>query len=173
MSITINAVIQSGTVKWPALRYDGSGKPEFRFVLYRETQNAEGQTFPLSIPCCSPGVTGERLAGELNEGDFIVITVGELVHRRRQTKAGELSRIEVLVWRVQVGEPALAASAPAEPSADHAGDEPTTEPPVKVRRPRYPLTRETAHARSKLILWAEITRGTLKELGQDVVTTDA
>lgn len=68
MSITINAVIQSGTVKWPALRYDVSGKPEFRFVLYREMQNAEGQTFLLSIPCCSPGATGERLATELDEG---------------------------------------------------------------------------------------------------------
>ena len=89
MSITINAVIQSGLVKWPALRYDGSGKPEFRFVLYRETTNAEGQVFPLSIPCCSPGSTGERLAEELSEGDFVVVTVGELVYRKRETKAGE------------------------------------------------------------------------------------
>ena len=48
--ININAVIQSGIVKWPALRYDGNSRPEFRFTLYRETQNAEGQTFPLSIP---------------------------------------------------------------------------------------------------------------------------
>jgi hypothetical protein len=39
---------------------------------------------------------------------------------------------------------------------------------------RLPLTgRNTAYGRSKLILWVEMTRGTLKELGQDVVTTDA
>jgi hypothetical protein len=168
MSITINAVIQSGTVKWPALRYDGSGKPEFRFVLYRETTNADGQTFPLSIPCWSPGATGERLATELDAGDFVVVTVGELVYRRRDTKDGEKSRLEILVWRVQKDDAAVATL-----STDHAESESTTEPPVKVRRPRYPLTRETAHARSKLILWAEMTRGTLKELGQDVVTTDA
>ena len=116
MSITMNAVIQSGVVKWPALRYDGSGKPEFRFVLYRETTNAEGQTFPLSIPCCSPGATGEWLAAELDESDFVVITVGELVYRRRDTKAGEKSRLEILVWRVQKDDTALATSAAAAPS---------------------------------------------------------
>jgi hypothetical protein len=38
---------------------------------------------------------------------------------------------------------------------------------------RLPTTRETAHARSKLILWSELARGTLKEMGQDVVATDA
>jgi single-stranded DNA-binding protein len=138
MSITINAVIQSGIVKWPALRYDGSGKPEFRFVLYRETTNAEGQTFPLSIPCCSPGATGERLAEELNEGDFVVVTVGELVYRRRDTKDGEKSRLEILVWRVQKDDAALATSAVGPLSADHAEPESTTEPPAKVRRPRVP-----------------------------------
>jgi predicted RNase H-like nuclease len=74
MSITINTVLQSGTVKWAALRYDASGKPEYRFVLYRETTNADGHVFPLSIPCCNPGTTGERLADDLTEGDFIVIT---------------------------------------------------------------------------------------------------
>jgi hypothetical protein len=134
MSITINAVIQSGTVKWPALRYDDSGKPEFRFVLYRETQNAEGQTFPLSIPCCSPGATGERLAEELNEGDFVVVTVGELVYRRRDTKDGEKSRLEILVWRVQKSELAPAGVPPAMDTTP----EPTPEPPRKVRRRSYP-----------------------------------
>jgi hypothetical protein len=60
MSVNINVVVQSGIVKWPALRYDGNGRPKFRFTLYRETANADGQVFPLSIPCCSPGGTGER-----------------------------------------------------------------------------------------------------------------
>lgn len=141
MSININVVVQSGVVKWPALRYDGVGRPEFRFVLYRETQNAEGQVFPLSIPCCSPGATGERLAEELSEGDFIIVTVAELVYRRRETKEGEKSRLEILVWRVQKDDAALATSGAAERSADHTRNELTTEPPPKVRKPRYPKWR--------------------------------
>jgi hypothetical protein len=40
-------VVQSGTVKWPSLKYEPNGSPEYRFTLYRETQNADGQTFPL------------------------------------------------------------------------------------------------------------------------------
>ena len=125
MSIVVNAVLQSGTVKWPGLRYDGNGRPEFRFVLYRETANAEGQTFPLSIPCCSPGATGG--------------TSGHRTGRRReaiQTLKGQLI------------------------AADRT-----------LRLP--PTGSETAHARSKLILWSKMVRGTLKEMGQDVVTTDA
>jgi hypothetical protein len=139
MSITINTVIQSGFVKWPALRYDGGAKPEFRFVLYRETTNAEGQVFPLSIPCCSPGGTGERLAEELNEGDFIVVTVGELVYRKRQTKAGEVSRLEILVWCVQKGEPALAGVA----AAVETTSESTVEPPARKGKARYPKWKPT------------------------------
>jgi single-stranded DNA-binding protein len=138
MSININVVVQSGIVKWPALRYGTDGKPEFRFVLYRETQNAEGQTFPLSIPCCAVSETAERLATELDEGDFVVVTQGELVYRKRDTKDGEKSRLEILVWRVQKDNAALATSAVAPLSADHAESEPTTEPPAKVRRPRVP-----------------------------------
>jgi hypothetical protein len=133
MSTTINTAIQSGTVKWPALRYDGSGKPEFRFVLYRETTNAEGQTFPLSIPCCSPGATGELLASELDEGDVVVITVGELVYRRRDTMDGEKSRVEILVWRVQKDDTAFATSAVSTPSAEHTEPEPPAPPPEPPR----------------------------------------
>ena len=82
--------------------------------------------------------TAEHLAEELNEGDFIVVTTGELVYRKRQTKAGELSRLEILVWRVQKDDAALATSAVALLSADHGEPESTTEPPAKVRRPRVP-----------------------------------
>jgi hypothetical protein len=134
MSVIVNAVIQSGMVKWPGLRYDGNGRPEFRFVLYRETTNAEGQTFPLSIPCCSPGATGERFATELDEGDFVVVTVGELVYRRRDTKDGEKSGLEILGWRVQKDDTALATPAAAAPSADHVEPEPDPKP----RKPRLP-----------------------------------
>jgi single-stranded DNA-binding protein len=145
MSININVVVQSGIVKWPALRYGTDGKPEFRFVLYRETQNAEGQTFPLSIPCCAVSGTAERLATELDEGDFVVVTQGELVYRKRDTKDGEKSRLEILVWRVQKGEPGLGGAsvvmdAPADPSDEPP--EPSDEPPARTEqkkgKPHYP-----------------------------------
>ncbi len=38
---------------------------------------------------------------------------------------------------------------------------------------RLPSTPDTTQARSKLILWAELSRGTLKEMGHDVGVTDA
>jgi hypothetical protein len=74
-------------------------------VRYRETTTADSYTFPLSIPCCSPGALGERFAADIDEGDFIVVTHSELVYRRRDTTDGETSRLEILAWRVQKGEP--------------------------------------------------------------------
>jgi hypothetical protein len=134
MSLNVNVVVQSGIVKWPSLKYGPNGSPEYRFTLYRETQNAEGQTFPLSIPCCAVSGTAERLASETDEGDFIVVTQGELVYRRRDTKDGEKSRLEILVWRVQKGESNLVgALVVTEPML-----EPAPEPPPKVRRRSYP-----------------------------------
>jgi hypothetical protein len=67
MNLNVNVVVQSGTVKWPSLKYGTNGQPEYRFTLYRETQNAEGHTFPLSIPCCAVAGTAERLASETDE----------------------------------------------------------------------------------------------------------
>ena len=78
--------------------------------------------------------TGERLAEELNEGDFAVVTVGELVYRKRETKEGEESRLEILVWRVQKGESAAAS----DPIAADAISEPSAEPSAKKGKPRYP-----------------------------------
>ena len=52
MNLTVNVVVQSGVVKWPSLKYGSNGQPEFRFVLFRETESAQG-TFGLSIPCCA------------------------------------------------------------------------------------------------------------------------
>jgi hypothetical protein len=140
MAININAVFQSGIVQWPAIRYGGDGKPEFRFSLYRETQSAEGQTCPLSIPCWAVGTTAERLAGELHEGIFIVITVGELCYRKRQTKLGEISQLEILVWRVQVGELAPASVPVAAPSMTDAM--PVLDQTSKKGKPRYPKWRQ-------------------------------
>jgi single-stranded DNA-binding protein len=142
MSLNINAVIQSGIVKWPALRYDAGPRPEFRFVLYRETQNTDGQTFALSIPCCAVGATAEKLAGELDEGMFVVVTVGELVYRKRQTKHGEVSRLEILVWRVQMGDASVPNGAVAARSETAETPDPSDpeehRPEPKARRRGYP-----------------------------------
>ena len=84
-----------GIVQHPALRYDEHSKPEFRFTL----QQMEKE-WPLYLPCFSPGAAGERLASEIDEGDHVVITSGKLAYRKRQTKAGEVSHLEILVWAV-------------------------------------------------------------------------
>jgi hypothetical protein len=114
MSLNINAVIQSGIVKWPGLKYGTDGKPEFRFTLTRPYQKASGDTGESGYPCCAIGAMAEKLAADLDEGMFVVVTVGELCYRKRQTKAGEMSRLEILVWRVQVGD---ASVSPAKCSA--------------------------------------------------------
>jgi hypothetical protein len=138
MNLNVNVVVQSGLVKWPALRYDPGSRPEFRFVLYRETQNADDQTFALSIPCCAVSSTAERLASEMDEGDFVVITVGELCYRKRQTRAGEVSRLEILVWRVQKGEPALAGASVVAETSPEPADDPPARAESKKGRPCYP-----------------------------------
>jgi hypothetical protein len=146
MSLNINVVVQSGVVKWPALRYDAHSRPEFRFVLYRETQNTDGQTFALSIPCCAVGATAEKLASEVDEGMFVMVTVGELVYRKRQTKQVEVSRLEILVWRVQIGDawlPGAPVAARAETDAGPESSAPvgifdTPAPKSRKPRARYP-----------------------------------
>jgi hypothetical protein len=80
----------------------------------------------------------------------VVITVGELVYRWRDTKDGEKSRLEILVWRVQKDGAALATASVATLSADHAESESPTEPPVKVRRPRAPKLAQQPWIASRL-----------------------
>jgi hypothetical protein len=76
------------------------------------------------------------LAGELDDGMSLVITAGELVYRRRDTKEGERSRLEILVWRahqlrMEEGE----GDAKGEPAALHHE---AARPPRK--RPRSAAT---------------------------------
>jgi hypothetical protein len=91
----LNLVIASGEVKSPALRYDAHSKPEFRFTFQQMEKD-----WPLYLPCFSPGAAGERLAGEVEAGQHILITSGKLAYKKRTTKAGEVSRLEILVWQV-------------------------------------------------------------------------
>jgi single-stranded DNA-binding protein len=131
MNVDINVVVQSGVVRYPALRYNEQSKPEFRFVLTRTTE-MNGQTFTLSIPCCAVGATAEKLAGEIDEGHAIVITAGELVYRKRDTKDGPKSRLEILVWRCQVERSA------GGPVSQEVEPEILAPEPKPARRPRYP-----------------------------------
>jgi hypothetical protein len=94
--MAINMVLASGLVKSPALRYDPQSRPEFRFTL----EQRDGD-FCLWLPCFTPGAAAERLAGELEEGMHICITSGRLAYKKRPTKAGEQSRLEVLVWTIE------------------------------------------------------------------------
>jgi len=94
----------------------------------------------IGYPCCAVGATAEKLASELDEGMFVVITVGEFCYRKRQTKAGEMSRLEILVWRVQMGD----ASPPGAAVAARLDDAATPESRPRVRSLNLSPTRSPA-----------------------------
>jgi hypothetical protein len=114
----INLVAQSGIVRWPSLKYNAEGQPEFRFTL------AKSGPYPWSMPCCAIGHTAEKLAGDLDEGMPVLISAAELCYRKRVTSTGEVSRMEILVWHAQVGQPDLAGVAQDERTDRDEGDSP-------------------------------------------------
>jgi hypothetical protein len=132
----INLVAQSGIVKWPSLKYNAKGQPEFRFTL------AKAGTYPWSMPCCAIGHTAEKLASDLDEGMAVLISAAELCYRKRLVKGAEVSRMEVLVWHAQVGQSAQDDSIPGgsvflegvDEIVAHRGDERV--PATKGRPPR-------------------------------------
>jgi hypothetical protein len=147
--MSINLMVVDGIVSHVALRYDASSKPELRFTL---TQQAKD--WPLYLPCCAVGSAATRLAEEIENGQHIVLNSGQLCYRRRPTKErGEQSRMEILVWAVDV----LSASAQDERTDASEGDSPAAEEivppegsqavmPAQVRRPREPKwTPEPSH----------------------------
>ncbi len=95
--MAVNMIVASGRVKAPALRYATDGKAEYRFTLEQQ----EGD-FCLWLPCFAPGAAAERLHEQLDEGMTIVITSGKLAYKKRSTKSGEVSRLEILTWAVDV-----------------------------------------------------------------------
>jgi hypothetical protein len=107
-------VVVDGIVERPALRIDDQGKVEFRWTL-RQTDGA----FSLYIPCCASGAAAERLSGEITEGDHIVLTSAKVCYRRRQVKGTEQSRMELLVWQVDI----FRKSSQAEQSAEVEGED--------------------------------------------------
>lgn len=146
--MSINLMVVDGIVSHVALRYDASSKPELRFTL---TQQAKD--WPLYVPCCAVGSAATRLAEEIEDGQHIVITSGKLCYRKRATKErGEQSRMEILVWAVDV----LSASAQDERTDTGEGDSSAEAivPPEgnqaaalsKKGKPRYPKwTPEPSH----------------------------
>jgi hypothetical protein len=131
----LNLVLASGEVKSPALRYDANSKPEFRFTLQQMEKD-----WPLYLPCFSPGAAGERLASELEAGQHILITSGKLAYKKRATKAGEVSRLEILVW---AGDRLSESTGPAQADAPESGSgldevEINHESPRRPRKRSYP-----------------------------------
>jgi single-stranded DNA-binding protein len=94
-------VVLDGVVKGLALRYAADGKPELRFTLEQTEHAIDGKPWTSYWPCCALGPTAERLASELDEGQRILVSSGKLCYRKRTTKLGEQSRMEVLVWTVE------------------------------------------------------------------------
>jgi hypothetical protein len=134
--MAINLVLQDGIVKSLALKYDHQSRPELRFTL----EQRDGE-FCLWLPCCASGSAAERLAAEIEDGQHVVLTSAKLCYRKRQTKAGEVSRMEILCWSIErlSESPQVARSDVGE--YPRQGDAPVRVPDGKVRRPRYPKFR--------------------------------
>jgi single-stranded DNA-binding protein len=137
--MAVNLVVQDGVVHNLALRYSEDGKPELRFTL-QQVENG----FTLYLPCCALGSAAEKVAAQINDGDHVVITSGRLTYRKRSTKLGEQSRMEILVWAIDVitpaGVPQEARSADGEggDSSTELNDAPEPMPAPKPRRRSYP-----------------------------------
>ncbi len=118
----LNVVVASGVLKSPALRYDHNSKPEFRFTLEQADTSADGRTFTLYLPCCASGAAAERFASDLEEGQQIIISSGRLCYRKRTTKAGEQSRMEILVWTIEILKTSLPETHEASPEYGCEGE---------------------------------------------------
>ena len=132
--MAVNMTVQSGVVKSPSLRCASDGKVEYWFTLMQQEKD-----WPLYLPCFAPGAAGERLHEQLDEGMTIVITSGKLAYKKRDTKEGERSRLEILVWTVDRLTASAQVEQTAEASAVASEPETTEPPPAKAPRRRpYP-----------------------------------
>jgi hypothetical protein len=94
--MSMNLVVQDGVVKSLALKYDSQSRPELRFTL----EQRDGE-FCLWLPCCASGAAAERLASELEDGQHVILSSAKLCYRKRSTKLGDQSRMEILVWSIE------------------------------------------------------------------------
>ena|SRR5882672_6347060 len=145
--MSVNLVVIDGIVKSLALTYDPQGKPELRFTLEQTDQGPDGKAWRSYWPCCASGATAERLANVIEDGQHIVVTSGKLCYRKRQTKTGEQSRMEILVW--QIDTPTTLAPPAHEVAPEYATEgappershEAASVPETKQGKPRYPKWR--------------------------------
>ena len=100
--MAINLVVLDGVVKSLALKYDQQLRPELRFTLEQTEHATDGKPWTLYLPCVAVGSAAERLAGEIEDGQHIILTSAKLCYRKRTTKLGEQSRMEILVWTADV-----------------------------------------------------------------------
>ena len=146
--MSVNMVVIDGEVQHLALRYDEQSRPELRFTLQATDHATDGKPWTSYWPCTASGSAAERLAGEIADGQHILVSSGKLCYRKRSTKLGEVSRLEILVWSADVlsgidHQETLGTTAPNSMSEDaalnvgHSG-EPEPVPGHKARRRATP-----------------------------------
>jgi Single-strand binding protein family len=149
-NMAINHVVLTGKVAdpGPKLTYNAASvKPETRLTLIVEEGKGD-QVFSLFVPVFLYGLCAERAAEEVDAGDIIAID-GRLSWKSTLKKDGSKLGLCVSCFSVEVlvkAEVSVAGAADLEPTLEA---EPTTEPPAKVRRPRYPKWRPSAPALSE------------------------
>jgi hypothetical protein len=139
--MAVNIVVLDGVAQHVALRYDEHARPELRFTLQATDHATDGKPWTSYWPCTASGSAAERLAGEITAGEHIVLTSAKLCYRKRSTKLGEQSRLEVLVWTVDKlsDDSASGGSVSGEGAPEIVQPEPTSAAPApKARRPRVP-----------------------------------
>jgi single-stranded DNA-binding protein len=136
MSVNHIVLIGKCAEPGPKLTYNAaSAKPECRLTLIVEEGKGE-QVFSLYVPVFIYGPGAERAAEEVDAGDLIAID-GRLSWKSTLKRDGSKLGLCVSTFGVEVlvkTEVAVGVTADLEPPPE---SESTTEPPVKVRKPRY------------------------------------
>ena len=137
--MSINHVVLTGKCAEPSpkLTYNAtSAKPECRLTLIVEDGKGDGG-FSLYVPTFVYGNGAEAVASEVDAGDVIAVD-GRLSWKSTLKKDGTKLGLCVSTFGVEIlvkAEVPVGVTADLEPPPE---PESTTEPPVKVRRPRVP-----------------------------------
>jgi single-stranded DNA-binding protein len=137
--MAINHVVLTGTCgdPGPRLTYNqSSAKPEAKLTLIVSEGKGE-QTFNLYVPVFVYGNGAERAAEEIDAGDLIAVD-GRLSWKSTLKRDGQKLGLCVSTFGVEV---LVKAEVPEEATVAAElvpADEPTPEPPPKVRRRSYP-----------------------------------
>jgi hypothetical protein len=137
--IMSNVCVISGRISGygPKLRPLPSGKWELNFTLCCDEPGRDGQVYTTYVPVLVYGAQCEPLTESLEPHDVVLVT-GKLAWTKKTTKDGQKSGLAVTCFGVEVlvkSEVPVGVTDDLEPPPE---SESTTEPPVKVRRPRVP-----------------------------------